>query len=52
MDEHPGVDLLFCGGYRIEKDKKKPIYVPPGVNYGKSTKSVFIRRYSGRTYFA
>lgn len=44
MERNPEIDLLLCGGSKEKNGKVSYVYVPPGVNYGKSTEDVF--RYS------
>jgi glycosyltransferase involved in cell wall biosynthesis len=46
MDQHPEVDVLVCGGTKqILDDPIFEVWLPPGINYGKSTEDVF--RYGG-----
>lgn len=49
LEAHPKVDLLLCGGVKIFKMepqvKNLVVYLPPGINYGKSVEDVF--RYKG-----
>jgi len=45
MDEHPEIDILLCGGTKEKNGVIKLSWVPPGVNYGKSTEDVV--RYGG-----
>lgn len=44
MERNPEIDLLLCGGSKEKNGKVSYVYVPPGVNYGKSAEDVF--RYS------
>jgi len=45
LETHPEIDLLLCGGTREFRGEVSLVYVPPGVNYGKSPEDVF--RYTG-----
>ena len=40
LDEHPEVDLLQCGGIRVIDGVEVPVYVPPGVPYGRRPEDV------------
>ncbi|MDP3880003.1 MAG: hypothetical protein Q8Q07_06850, partial [Dehalococcoidales bacterium] len=41
MEEHPEIDLLVCGGTREFGGKVKPVWLPPGTNYGYSPRDIF-----------
>ena len=41
MEEYPEIDLLLCGGTKEQDGRTWASCVPPGANYGKSTKDVF-----------
>lgn len=41
MEKNPDVDHLVCGGTKIFGRKKIPVYLPPGVDYGKNVEDVF-----------
>ena len=41
MEEHPEIDILYCGGTRKAGERVSTICLSPGVNYGKSTEDVF-----------
>ncbi|MDP3880116.1 MAG: glycosyltransferase, partial [Dehalococcoidales bacterium] len=41
MEEHPEIDLLVCGGTREIGGKVKPVWLPPGTNYGYSPRDIF-----------
>lgn len=47
LEAHPEVDILYCGGIRQRGEIISNVYVPPGVNYGKSVKDVFLYGASG-----
>lgn len=41
LEEHPGVDLLICGGTKQIEGKTFPVWLSPGTNYGSSVEDVF-----------
>jgi len=41
LERHPEVDMLVCGGMRQRGEKRSPVWLPPGTNYGSSIKDVF-----------
>ncbi len=44
MEENPEIDLLLCGGVKEYRGRKRPVYVPPGADYGKKPEDAFIYR--------
>ena len=45
LEAHPEIDVLLCGGTKEFNGKVRTVYLPPGVEYGKSVEDVF--RYLG-----
>lgn len=42
LEAHPEVDLLMCGGTRERGGRVEYVYMPPGINYGKSAEDIFV----------
>jgi glycosyltransferase involved in cell wall biosynthesis len=41
LEQHPEVDILYCGGTRQIGERLSDVYIAPGINYGKSVEDVF-----------